>query len=96
MVSRPTRCSRGPPFDIEYLLIDTGSENTQSTAGWFAVKSQSLPWQLAGGAASLAVYLGVLWLVGAFAREEIATAREGIAFFRPLLAHWSTTLRKKT
>ncbi|MBV9659403.1 MAG: oligosaccharide flippase family protein [Verrucomicrobia bacterium] len=62
----------------------------------FAVKPLSLPWQLAGGVASVVVYLGVLWLVGTFARDEIATAREGIAFVRPLLAHWSNTLRKKT
>ncbi len=62
----------------------------------FAVKSLSFPWQVLGGAASLVVYLGVLWAVGTFAEEEIASTREGIAFIRPMLAYWSTTLRRKT
>ena len=61
----------------------------------FAVKTLSLPWQIAGGGASLAVYLGVLWLVGTFADGEIAVAREGLAFFRPLLAHWTRTWQRK-
>jgi len=59
------------------------------------VKPLSLGWQITGSAASFAVYLGALLFMKTFATEEIATAREGLAFFRPLLAYWTHTLRRR-
>jgi O-antigen/teichoic acid export membrane protein len=60
-----------------------------------AVKPLSLAWQITGSAASFAVYLGALLFMKTFAAEEIATAREGLAFFRPLLAYWTHTWRRR-
>ena len=41
--------------------------------------------------AATAVYGIVLWIVGAFSSEEMAVAKEGLAFVKPLIKKWSKT-----
>lgn len=49
----------------------------------------SLPLVAVGATMALAVYAGVLWKSGVFSEAELATAREGLAFVKPLIAKWS-------
>ncbi len=59
------------------------------------MKPLALGWQMAGSAMAGGVYLGVLLLLKTFAAEEITTAREGLAFARPLAAYWMHIFRRK-
>ena len=55
------------------------------------VLGSHLPMIVVSATAATAIYGIVLWKVGAFSREEIAVAREGLAFVKPLIKKWSKT-----
>ena len=62
----------------------------------FAVSSSPLAWQIAGAALSIVIYgLGLL-VLRVFSAEEIAQAREGMAFVSPFVASWSKKLRRES
>lgn len=55
----------------------------------YFVKGLSLLWLVPATLLGLLVYVGILFLLGAFSESDLKLAKEGLGFLRPFLAKWS-------
>ena len=60
----------------------------------FSARDATLMWQLGAAALALVVYTIVLLALKTFSVEEVRHAREGLAFFPPLVASWTKKLKR--
>jgi O-antigen/teichoic acid export membrane protein len=60
----------------------------------FSARDATLVWQLGAAALALVVYTIVLLALKTFSVEEVRHAREGLAFFPPLVASWTKKLKR--
>ncbi|MBV8215635.1 MAG: flippase [Verrucomicrobia bacterium] len=58
--------------------------------GLYFIKGASLFWVIPATFAALAIYLLILFLLRAFTDSDLRLVREGLGFFKPFLARWTS------